>query len=95
MGEIPTECLYFAVGFKGFEAGVMITASHNPKEYNGFKMIKKSDNGFSMIRGKDLIDAVSKEDSLEIKSKGIVKNIDVIQDYLNHIFSLVDVKSCG
>ena len=38
MGEIPTECLYFAVGFKGFEAGVMITASHNPKEYNGQKI---------------------------------------------------------
>src|SRR3989344_4274507 len=41
IGQLPTECLYFAVAWHDFDAGVMITASHNPKEYNGFKMIVK------------------------------------------------------
>src|SRR3989344_880692 len=41
LGQVPTECLYFGVGRYNFDAGIMITASHNPKEYNGFKMLKK------------------------------------------------------
>src|SRR3989338_5826904 len=39
IGQVPTECLYFALAQYDFDAGIMITASHNPKEYNGFKMI--------------------------------------------------------
>lgn len=38
IGVCPTPVLYFALNQKGFDAGVMITASHNPAEYNGFKM---------------------------------------------------------
>ncbi len=44
LGEVPTEIIYFAVG--NYEAGVMISASHNPKEYNGFKFIKKDNQSF-------------------------------------------------
>jgi phosphomannomutase len=40
----------------------MITASHNPKEYNGFKMIKKSGNNLEMVRGKDLFAGVQESD---------------------------------
>lgn len=38
LGTIPTPLLYFAAYYKDMEAGVMITGSHNPPEYNGFKM---------------------------------------------------------
>ena len=41
IGLVSTDCLYFAVGKFGYDAGVMITASHNPPEYNGFKMCRK------------------------------------------------------
>ncbi|OGZ87840.1 MAG: hypothetical protein A2444_01960 [Candidatus Staskawiczbacteria bacterium RIFOXYC2_FULL_37_19] len=44
IGQTLTECLYFAVGNYGFDAGIMVTASHNPKDYNGFKMLKKAGN---------------------------------------------------
>ena len=39
LGTIPTPLLYFAIFYKNFEAGVMITGSHNPPEYNGFKLM--------------------------------------------------------
>lgn len=39
LGTIPTPLLYFAVYHKGYEGGVMITGSHNPPEYNGFKIM--------------------------------------------------------
>lgn len=92
MGEIPTEILYFTVGHYGYEAGIIITASHNPKSYNGFKLIKKETGGFSMIRGKDMINIIRETKPPEIKNKGKIKDIDIWQDYLNHIFSLIDVK---
>ena len=37
IGMVSTDALYFAVGKYGYDGGVMITASHNPKEYNGFR----------------------------------------------------------
>ena len=42
IGLAPTECLYFSSGKYDFDAGIMITASHNPKNYNCFKMVKKN-----------------------------------------------------
>ena len=91
IGQLPTECLYFAVGFFDFPAGIMITASHNPKKYNGFKMIRKTeDNGIEMIRGKDLLETVGSEDfepgdPIELNKK------DILKDYLSHILSFVDL----
>lgn len=94
LGQTPTEILYFAVGKYGYDAGVMITASHNPKEYNGFKLIKKNGNGFSMVRGKDLYEVVSNQDSTAKGSKeGIIEEKDIREDYINYIFSFVDLKS--
>ena len=93
LGEVPTEFLYFAVGNYGYEAGIMITASHNPKEYNGFKMIKKEPNGFAMVRGKDMIGAIKETELPEVRKKGKMENINIWQDYLNHIFSSVDTEA--
>jgi phosphomannomutase len=65
--QVPTECLYFAVGNYDFDAGVMVTASHNPKEYDGFKMVKKDGKFIKIIAGKDLSEATKAGD---FKSKG-------------------------
>jgi phosphomannomutase/phosphoglucomutase len=39
LGTVPTPLLYFSIFYKNFEAGIMITGSHNPPEYNGFKLM--------------------------------------------------------
>src|SRR6188472_1677199 len=41
LGQTGTEMLYFAVGEYGYEGGVQVTASHNPKQYNGVKMVRR------------------------------------------------------
>ena len=56
VGLVSTDALYFAVGKYGYPAGVMITASHNPPEYNGFKICRAEarpvsfDEGIRLIR---------------------------------------------
>lgn len=93
IGEVPTECVYFSVGKYGYDAGIMITASHNPKEYNGFKMVKQENNFVRIVKGKDLIPAITNFDLPKAKKKGNIKSLDIWQDYLNHLFSFVDVNS--
>ena len=44
VGLISTDGLYFAVGKFGFDGGIMVTASHNPPEYNGFKLCRSETN---------------------------------------------------
>ncbi len=46
LGMIPTPLLYFSIYYKNYKAGVMITGSHNPPEYNGFKMMLGKDTLF-------------------------------------------------
>jgi phosphomannomutase len=92
IGQTPTECLYFAVGFyKEFDAGIMITASHNPKEYNGFKMLKKNGKNIEIIRGKDLLEIINKNNFKELEKKGKLEAKDIWQDYLKYIFSFADL----
>ncbi|KKP43372.1 MAG: Phosphomannomutase [Parcubacteria group bacterium GW2011_GWA2_33_14] len=85
IGQTPTEGLYFAVASYDFDGGIMITASHNPKEYNGFKMIKRKANDIIWIRGKDLLEVV--EDGGFSSGSSQIKKLDIWPDYVKHIFS--------
>ena len=51
IGLISTDALYFAVGHYGFDGGVMITASHNPAEYNGLKFCREEAQAISLDTG--------------------------------------------
>ena len=92
IGRVPTECLYFSVGHYKYDAGIMITASHNPKEYNGFKMIKKGFERIDMVRGEDIFSVIKRGDFSEVSEEKEIKELDIWQDYINHIFSFIDVK---
>ncbi|MDO8623404.1 MAG: phosphomannomutase/phosphoglucomutase [archaeon] len=92
LGQVPTECLYFSVGKYDVDAGIMITASHNPKEYNGFKMIKKDGNDIKWIRGEDLWSIVEAGDFKNNIAKGKIEQKDIWQDYINHIISFINLE---
>lgn len=49
VGMVSTPTFYFAVDHYGYDCGIQITASHNPKEWNGAKMVKKGPNGLIKI----------------------------------------------
>ncbi len=51
IGMVSTDALSFAVGKYGYPAGVMVTASHNPPEYNGFKISREEARALVAGRG--------------------------------------------
>lgn len=80
IGTVPTPLLYFSVHFYKYDAGVMVTASHNPPQFNGFKMITADGS----IYGKEiqhLADLIEKEDFE--KGNGKYEEKNAVDDYIN------------
>ena len=82
IGLASTPTFYFAVGYYGYDGGINVSASHNPKEYNGFKMVRdkgrpiSGDTGIMTIR-----DLAVKGEFGESAAKGtITKKENVLQD---------------
>jgi phosphomannomutase len=93
IGLVSTDCLYFAVGKYGYDAGVMITASHNPPEYNGFKMCKKDAVPLSGESGLEQIKKLVLEDKFSSSLKpGKIEKVDLDDAYVKHILSFVNQK---
>ncbi len=91
IGLVSTDCLYFAVGKFGYDAGVMITASHNPPEYNGFKMCREEAVPLSGEAGIDQIKAlILKNDFPAPQKLGTAKKRDIDSAYVQHLLSFVD-----
>ncbi len=93
IGLCSTDALYFTVGKFGYEAGIMITASHNPKEYNGFKMCRQEAVPLSGQEGIEQIkQIILKGDSRLVTKRGTIQRREVINDYIRHVLSFIDVK---
>ncbi|MGH3144532.1 MAG: phosphomannomutase/phosphoglucomutase, partial [Rubrobacter sp.] len=92
LGLVSTDALYFAVGHLEEPGGAMITASHNPKEYNGFKLCREEaialsgDAGLGQIR--DLIASGKLPDPAEYP--GSVEEADITADYAKHCLSFIN-----
>ena len=81
LGLVTTPMCYFAANHLGTNCSMMITASHNPKEYNGFKF---SYNGVHNAYGKSVREIYEIIESGNFASgEGTTKNVDIKEDYIN------------
>jgi len=84
IGMMPTPVLNFAVAEKKFKGGLMVTASHNPKEYNGIKLIGEKAVMFSQEKGINKIKEIVFKEKF-IAGKGTIKKEDLLPLYLEKI----------
>ena len=91
-GMIPTDMLYFAVARDGHDGGVQITASHNPKQYNGMKMVRKEAFPLSGEEGISEIREMIATDSIPVYSgqRGQVTSKDALAAYVDHVMGFID-----
>lgn len=94
IGLVSTDALYFAVGKFGFDGGVMITASHNPAQYNGLKFCREEAQAISLETGLGAIRdrVVSGGFAAPSAKRGTLTKQDVLDDFARHCLSFVDVK---
>ena len=94
IGEITTDMLYYAVGASDeYSGGVVVSASHNPKEYNGMKMVREKATAISSDTGLfDIRDALKAGKDAEVKSdkKGTCIERDILDSYIAHVLKSVD-----
>jgi phosphomannomutase/phosphoglucomutase len=89
LGTIPTPLLYFAIYYKKMEAGVMITGSHNPPEYNGFKMMLGEDTLYGPDI-QDILQIVQNEEFIQ-DDQGEKEIYDIIPEYENYVVENIKI----
>lgn len=87
LGLVPIDAVYFMVHKLNYAGAIMITASHNPKEYDGMKIAKR---GMEWVWGKDVTELINKSFNIAEK-KGVVSAYDLWPDFLKHLLSFVDI----
>ncbi len=87
-GTCPSPALYFAVHHLGLDGGVMVTGSHNPPEYNGFKMMV----GVEPFSGSDLRDLVERaQPVIRAPGHGRVREADIIGPWTRRLRDGIDI----
>jgi phosphomannomutase len=90
-GMLPTDVLYYAVVNDGLDGGAQITASHNPKQYNGIKMVRREalplsgDAGINEIR-----DMIAADTLPPAGARGRLTSRDVLSRYVDKVMSFID-----
>lgn len=88
IGEVSTDATYFAVGYYGYDGGITVTASHNPSNYNGFKLCHEQAMPISFETGLSTISEIALQTGLPASEEhGKILKKDIISDYKNHILS--------
>jgi phosphomannomutase len=95
IGMVGTEMLYFAVGELGLDGGIMVTASHNPKEYTGMKIVRRGalpvggDSGLLEVRDRALGHVPGQ--APHPSNKGAVHEENIWPAYVERVLSFIDV----
>ncbi|MCK4891721.1 MAG: phosphomannomutase/phosphoglucomutase, partial [Candidatus Pacebacteria bacterium] len=93
VGLVSTPTFYFAVSFYNYDGGIQVSASHNPKEYNGFKIVRErafpigKNTGIFAIR-----DIILKDEFIKSEKKGrIIEKDNILRDFIGNQLSNIDV----
>jgi len=92
IGQCGTEEIYFATSHLNMDGGIVVTASHNPKDYNGMKFVRENSKPISADTGLlDIRQLAEAGDFAPIAEPGQLKQVDVKQAYIEHLLSYIDV----
>lgn len=94
IGLCGTEEVYFATFHGKYDGGIVVTASHNPIDYNGMKLVREDSRPISADTGLKDIRALAEADNFgPVKKKGEFKKVTHFDAYLQHLIGYVDVSA--
>jgi phosphomannomutase len=94
IGLWGTEAVYYATFSGGLDGGIMVTASHNPPDYNGMKFVREQSRPISADTGLKEMAALIETGRLPppVATPGTEKKLDIRKSYLDHLLGYVDTK---
>ncbi|HQF42302.1 MAG TPA: phosphomannomutase [Ignavibacteriaceae bacterium] len=94
IGLCGTEMIYFSTPYLNADGGVMITASHNPTEYNGMKFVKRDSVPVGYDSGLNVIEQMILKNDLgeNAASKGKIEELDIMDAFINNLSKFYDPK---
>jgi phosphomannomutase len=95
IGLCGTEEIYFATSHAEMDGGIVVTASHNPKDYNGMKFVKTGSRPISGDSGLFDIKALAQTNDFgePVEQRGSFQPLDSAQAYIEHLLSYVDISA--
>jgi phosphomannomutase len=91
IGQCGTEEIYFATAHAGMDGGIAVTASHNPKDYNGMKFVRAGSEPISGDSGLFDIKALAEADDFGPgAARGDYQSLDTAGAYIDHLLSYVE-----
>lgn len=92
IGVVTTPLLYFATKFYGVDGGIMISASHNPPEWNGFKILLERGFVCMGMGMEELMEMALKAKFKETEPGSVVVNPNAIEDYIKYVSERVNIR---
>ena len=94
IGVGGTELSYFATFSRKLDGGIMVTASHNPPNYNGMKFVREGSRPISADTGLQEIRALAERNAFgpPVAARGKIKQVDIKPEYIEHLLSYVDLR---
>ncbi|WP_428635052.1 phosphomannomutase CpsG [Sedimenticola sp.] len=92
IGLCGTEEIYFATSHLGTDGGIVVTASHNPKDYNGMKLVRESSKPISGDTGLNDIEALVRDNRFPAVSparRGVYQQVSVREAYVDHLMGYI------
>ena len=93
LGMVGTEMLYYAVGELGLDGGICVTASHNPREYTGMKIVRRGARPVGGDSGLDKVQRRVEAGFGDVARRGTVREEDVWDGFVTKVLSFVDEAS--
>ncbi len=96
IGLSGTEEIYFATFHLGVDGGIEVTASHNPMNYNGMKLVRENAKPISGDTGLRDIQRLAEENQfapVDASRRGTLRQISVLQEYVDHLMGYVNLAS--
>lgn len=92
LGLTGTEEVYFATSFLKTDGGIQVTASHNPMDYNGMKLVREGSRPISADTGLADIQRLAEENNFPVVEKrGVYTQKSVQGEYVEHLLSYIDL----
>ena len=94
LGMTGTEEIYFATSYLKLDGGIEVTASHNPIDFNGMKLIREESKPISGDTGlKDIQQLAEDNDFQPVKQKGTLSKTSCMKPYIKHLLSYLELDS--